>query len=58
MHAFVLVHQQTEMDEGSIREKKASRNGSTDHSLDGQTKDKPPVKAAMLQKDVSVSVCS
>lgn len=53
MHAVVLVHQQTEMDEGSIRE-----NGSTDHSLDGQTKDKPTVKAAVLQKHVSVSVCS
>lgn len=46
------------MDEGSIRARKESQNGSTGHGLDDQTKDKPAVKATMLQKDVSVSVCS
>lgn len=46
------------MDEGSIRARKESQNGSTGHSMDDKTKDKPVVKATVLQNDVSVSVCS
>ncbi|XP_031702543.1 b(0,+)-type amino acid transporter 1 isoform X1 [Anarrhichthys ocellatus] len=48
------MHQQTEMDEGSIRRRKESQNGSTGHSLDCQTKDKQPVKATVLQKDIGL----
>lgn len=42
------------MNQGSIRK----RNGCACNSVDSQTKDNPPAKATMLQKDVSVSVCS
>ncbi|KAE8297270.1 b(0,+)-type amino acid transporter 1 [Larimichthys crocea] len=42
------------MDEGSIRKRKESQNGSTGHSMDCQTKDKQPEKATVLQKDVGL----
>ncbi|XP_054472040.1 b(0,+)-type amino acid transporter 1 [Anoplopoma fimbria] len=42
------------MDEGSIMMRKESQNGSTGHSADCQTKDKQPVKATVLQKDVGL----
>lgn len=47
-----------EMDEGSIRQRKESQNGSTGHDLDERSKDESAVKATVLQKDVSVTVCS
>ncbi|XP_071346123.1 b(0,+)-type amino acid transporter 1 [Trachinotus anak] len=42
------------MDEESIRRRKESQNGCTGHSVDSDTKDKSPVKATVLQKDVGL----
>ncbi|XP_075906472.1 b(0,+)-type amino acid transporter 1 isoform X2 [Nelusetta ayraudi] len=42
------------MDEGSIRQRKESQNGSTGHNLDEQTKDESAAKATVLQKDVGL----
>lgn len=42
------------MDEGSIRQRKESQNGSTGHNLDEPSKDESAVKATVLQKEVSV----
>ncbi|XP_035508018.1 b(0,+)-type amino acid transporter 1 [Morone saxatilis] len=42
------------MDEGNIRKRKESQNGSTGHSMDCQAEDKQPVKATVLQKDVGL----
>lgn len=39
-----------------VGERKKSLNGSTGHGEDCRTGDKPPVKATVLQKDVSESV--
>lgn len=50
------MHQ--DMDEGSIRQRKESKNGSTGHNLDERTKDESAAKATVLQKDVSVPVCA
>ncbi|XP_035009751.1 b(0,+)-type amino acid transporter 1 [Hippoglossus stenolepis] len=44
----------TEMDDDSIRKGKESQNGSTDRSMDAHTKEKQPVKATVLQKDVGL----
>lgn len=52
-----LLRQQTEMDDDSIKKRKEPQNGSTGHSAVSQNKDEKPVKAAVLQKDVSVCVC-
>lgn len=54
VYIFLLAHQQTDMDEGSIRKRKESYNGSTGRSVNGRTKDKGPEKATVLQKEVSV----
>lgn len=54
---FVQMHQQTDMDEGHLKKRKESPNGSICHSGDNQTTDKKPEKATVLQKDVSMSVC-
>nr|XP_046239218.1 b(0,+)-type amino acid transporter 1 [Scatophagus argus] len=45
---------QTEMDEDSIKNRKESQNGSTGRNVDFQTKDKKPVKATVLQKDIGL----
>ncbi|XP_041795497.1 b(0,+)-type amino acid transporter 1-like [Chelmon rostratus] len=42
------------MDEDRIGERKESQNGSTGHKVDCQAKDKKPVKATVLQKDVGL----
>ncbi|KAM9366870.1 b(0,+)-type amino acid transporter 1 [Symphorus nematophorus] len=42
------------MDENSIKKRKESQNGPTGHSVDCQTKDKEPVKATVLQKEVGL----
>ncbi|XP_041797226.1 b(0,+)-type amino acid transporter 1-like [Chelmon rostratus] len=42
------------MDEERIGERKESQNGSTGHKVDCQAKDKKPVKATVLQKDVGL----
>ncbi|XP_059201971.1 b(0,+)-type amino acid transporter 1 [Centropristis striata] len=42
------------MDEGSIRKRRESQNGSTGHNVDCQTKDQQPAKATVLQKDVGL----
>uniref|UniRef100_UPI0037E872FD b(0,+)-type amino acid transporter 1 n=1 Tax=Semicossyphus pulcher TaxID=241346 RepID=UPI0037E872FD len=42
------------MDDGSIRKRKESQNGSIGHIVDCQTKDKQPAKATVLQKDVGL----
>eukprot|EP00064_Thunnus_orientalis_P012228 superscaffoldBa00001851_g12262 len=42
------------MDEGSVRRRKESQNGSTGHSVNSQAEDKQPVKATVLQKDVGL----
>lgn len=45
------------MDEDRSMKRKESQNGSTGHGLECLTKDKKPVKATVLQKDVSVCIC-
>nr|XP_040060127.1 b(0,+)-type amino acid transporter 1-like isoform X1 [Gasterosteus aculeatus aculeatus] len=48
------MHQWTEMDEGSIMMRKESQNGSKGRCSESETKDKQPVKATVLQKDVGL----
>lgn len=54
MHLCSIMHQWTEMDEGSITMRKESQNGSKGRCSESETKDKQPVKATVLQKDVSL----
>ncbi|KAK5873763.1 hypothetical protein PBY51_018775 [Eleginops maclovinus] len=42
------------MDEDNIRNRKESQNVSTSNNVDCETKDKPPAKATVLQKDVGL----
>lgn len=58
MHACIGFWMHQDMDEGSIRQRKESQNGSTGHNLDERTKDESAAKATVLQKDVSVPVCA
>lgn len=44
------------MDEGGIRKRKESQNGSKGKSVDPPIKDEQPAKATVLQKEVSVYV--
>ncbi|XP_067345621.1 b(0,+)-type amino acid transporter 1 isoform X1 [Channa argus] len=51
-----LMHQQTEMDNDSLKKEKMkeSHNGSSSHGVVSQAKDQKPVKATVLQKDVGL----
>lgn len=55
MHTCSLMCQQIAMDERSIRKRKDSQDISHGLSPDSQIKDKEPVKATVLQKEVCVS---
>lgn len=57
VRAAVWFWLRQEMDEGSIRQRKESQNGSTGHGLDERGKDESAVKATVLQKEVSVTDC-
>ncbi|XP_029983280.1 b(0,+)-type amino acid transporter 1 isoform X1 [Sphaeramia orbicularis] len=48
------MHQQCEMDEGRVRRRKESQNGSTGHNVDSQSEDRQPEKVIALQKDVGL----
>lgn len=51
----LLVPQQIEMDQESIKERRGSQKGPTGQDADAQDKDKSPEKTTVLQKNVSTA---